>query len=311
MKIVFMGTPDFAVASLEAIVNSDHEIVGVITAPDKPAGRGKKIRSSSIKEYAISKDLPILQPINLKDENFISELKRLNAELFVVVAFRMLPEIVWRMAPKGTINLHASLLPYYRGAAPINWAIINGEQFSGVTTFYIEKEIDTGKILLQEKVNIDPEDNAGILHDTLMKKGAALLLRTINDIKNDLDQPVSQKISSEQLKKIAPKINKKTCKINWDKPNNIVYNHIRGLSPYPGAWTRIMIDNNELQLKIFSSALSNIILKPGEIKGNNKELHIGCLQGSLKLAEVQLEGKKRMDAVQFIIGARITNSFCL
>ena len=310
MKIVFMGTPEFAVASLKALCNSEHEISGVITAPDKPAGRGKKIKSSPIKEFAQNTGLRILQPLNLKDKQFIDELKEINADLFVVVAFRMLPERVWSLPPKGTINLHASLLPNYRGAAPINWAIINGEKITGITTFFIEKEIDTGKIIMQKEILIENR-NLGELHDVLMIKGASLLIKTIKNIDNNTIVPVSQGQLNLSNIKSAPKINKNTCRINWNMTNDQIQNHIKGMSPYPGAWTKIFIDERELNFKIFSCSKSNHSLKPGEIHINNKKFHIGCSIGSIILAEVQLEGKKRMTIDQFIFGARITKSNCL
>lgn len=310
MKIVFMGTPEFAVASLSSILNSEHVVVGVITAPDRPAGRGKKLKSSAVKIHAENSGLKILQPINLKDESFINELKSLNADLFVVVAFRMLPEVVWSLPKKGCINLHASLLPNYRGAAPINWAIINGETLTGVTTFFIEKEIDTGKIIMQKEILIENK-NLGELHDILMDKGAELLLKTIKNIDNNTIVPIAQDQLNLSNIKSAPKINKTTAKINWQNSNLQVHNLIRGMCPYPGAWTKLCIDDKELQFKIFSCKLSNKNLKEGEIHINNKEIHIGCSNGSINLAEVQLEGKKRMTVDQFIAGARITKFYCL
>jgi methionyl-tRNA formyltransferase len=310
MKIVFMGTPEFAVASLKSLLNSEHEIAGVITAPDRPAGRGKKIKSSPIKLFALSSGLKVMQPTNLKNDDFINELKELNADLFVVVAFRMLPELVWSLPPKGCINLHASLLPNYRGAAPINWAIINGEKITGITTFFIEKEIDTGKIIMQKEILIENK-NLGELHDELMIKGAELLIKTIKNIDNNRIMPIAQNQLNLANIKSAPKINKATARINWNLTNEQVKNLIKGMSPFPGAWTKIFIDDKELQFKIFKCDVSDQLLQPGEIQLNNREIHIGCSIGSIILAEVQLEGKKRMTVAQFIAGARITKLKCL
>ena len=304
-----MGTPEFAIESLGRILTSSHQLDAVVTAPDRPAGRGKKLKSSAVKEFALSNNIKVLQPPNLKDSGFLNELRNFNADLFVVVAFRMLPEIVWSMPKLGTINLHASLLPNYRGAAPINWAIINGEKTTGVSTFFIEKEIDTGKIIQNKTVQIDELDNVGTLHNKLMIQGASLLLNTINDIENNNIQAYQQE-DNKPFKK-APKINKLTGKIDWSKTNVEINNLIRGLSPYPGAWTLILIDGKKLILKIFSAIPLSSKLNSGEIKIINNELHIGCSFGSLNLAEIQLEGKKRMPAKEFIKGARITNSKCL
>ena len=230
-----MGTPGFATASLQVLVEKNYNVVGVITVPDKPAGRGQKLRSSSVKEYAVSQKIPVLQPNNLKDESFLTELKALEADVQVVVAFRMLPEAVWNMPRHGTFNLHASLLPQYRGAAPINWAVINGDIESGVTTFFIEHQIDAGNIIFQEKTKIKVEDNAGDLHDKLMQIGSQLVCKTIDAIGNGT-APNSQQIGKPTQ---APKIFKDTCQIDWNKDIHSIYNHIRGLSPYPGAWTTL------------------------------------------------------------------------
>ena len=311
MKIIFMGTPEFAVESLDKILKSSHEIAAVITSPDRPAGRGNKIKSSAIKDFSTANNLKIIQPLSLKDPELIRELKEINADLFVVVAFRMLPEIVWGIPKLGTINLHASLLPDYRGAAPINWAIINGETRTGVTTFFIEKEIDTGKIIQQKPIEIDSSDNAGTMHDKLMSQGAEVLIKTINEIERNNIESYEQGNSKKIELKSAPKINKLTGAINWSKTNTEINNLIRGLSPYPGAWTNIMIDNKKLILKIFSATLLDSTLIPGEIKLINNELHIGCSFGSLNLVLIQLEGKKRLPANEFIKGARITNFKCL
>ncbi|WP_395802765.1 methionyl-tRNA formyltransferase, partial [Daejeonella sp.] len=235
MKIVFMGTPDFAVASLNALLEAGFDVVGVITAPDKPSGRGQKINESAVKQFAQEKGLKILQPVKLKDPEFINELRSLQADLQVVVAFRMLPEMVWNMPPKGTINLHGSLLPQYRGAAPINWAIINGEKESGVTTFLLKQEIDTGDILFAESVKIEEQDSAGDLHDKLMTIGADLLVKTVKSIESGDYKEIPQDKMSEKELKSAPKIYKEDCLINWNQEVRTVQNHIRGLSPYPTA----------------------------------------------------------------------------
>lgn len=311
MKIIFMGTPDFAVESLRKIHSSRAELAAVVTAPDRPAGRGKKLKSSAVKNFAIENRIPVLQPTNLKDPEFIKEIQEINADLFVVVAFRMLPEIVWSMPKKGTINLHASLLPNYRGAAPINWAIINGEKETGITTFFIEKEIDTGKIIHQQKVAILEGDTVGILHDKLMIKGADLLLKTISSIEDGTNPFIDQQNLISNKLNNAPKINKQTGKIQWNNSKSSINNLIRGLSPYPGAWTKIEIDAKSLIFKIYSAKCIEGQLHPGEISVNNNELHIGCSDGCLKLAEIQLEGKKRMSAEEFIKGARFTNNQCL
>lgn len=310
MKIVFMGTPAFAVESLKILIENHFNIAAVITAPDRPAGRGKKLKSSAIKDFAVAQNLAILQPTNLKDPDFNAHLKSINADLFVVVAFRMLPKIVWSLPKYGTINLHASLLPNYRGAAPINWALINGEKKTGVTTFFIEEKIDTGEIINQKEIEILDQDNVGMLHDKLMKIGATVLKDTVKAISNQ--NYVALKQDSFELSKIkaAPKLNKQTGKINWANTTQSINNLIRGMSPYPGAWTTIEIDNNKLMLKIFSASISEKQLETGQISVNNDELYIGCLDGCIKLAEIQLEGKKRMHADQFLRGARITNFEC-
>lgn len=300
MRIVFMGTPDFAVASLAALMKSNHQVVGVITAPDKPAGRGKKITASAVKQFALAHKLPILQPHRLKDPDFLSELKAWKADLQVVVAFRMLPEVVWNMPPKGTVNVHASLLPNYRGAAPINWAIINGEKQTGVTTFLLQHEIDTGAVLLQDQAAISPNMNAGQLHDVLMERGAHLLIDTLNKLEKGTITPTPQSelIHTEQELKEAPKIFKEDCRINWTANWETVYNHIRGLSPYPGAWSMAIFKNGqELPIKIYETTpLPEHHLAPGHVLIEGHQLIIGCKTGSLKLNVVQLAGKKRMPA---------------
>jgi methionyl-tRNA formyltransferase len=310
MKVVFMGTPEFAVASLDAI-NKVHEVVGVVTVADKPAGRGKKIRFSAVKEYALKNDLQILQPEKLKDEEFVSSLKSLGADLFVVVAFRMLPEVIWNMPPKGTINLHGSLLPDYRGAAPLNWAIINGDSKTGATTFFIEKEIDTGKIIDKVEIEITKNMNVGDLHDRLMLKGADLLVHTINNISQGKVTGIPQaELMTDQIKE-APKIFKDTCRIDWNKSNSEVHNHIRGLSPYPAAWS-VLIDSDgkELGLKLFKTIKTESNLTPGNIITDGKGLlQIGCGSGSLQILELQIAGKKRMDIKSFLNGVKLDDTY--
>ncbi len=303
-----MGTPDFAVSSLKAIFNSKIQIAGIITAPDKPAGRGKKMQSSAVKKFALENNIEqILQPTNLKDSSFQNELKNLEADLFVVVAFRMLPESIWSMPKLGTINLHASLLPNYRGAAPINWAIINGEKKSGVTTFFIEKEIDTGKIIRQEEVKIENTDSAGSLHDKLMVTGAQLLVETIQNIAAGCYEVIPQNVLSKSELKKAPKIFKEDCKINWNKPVKEVYNFIRGLSPYPAAWTEFTaMDKQPISFKLFDTSIEEETSKPDKpgtiFYLDNKKLKICCSDGYLFIHSLQQSGKKRMDTESFLRG---------
>jgi methionyl-tRNA formyltransferase len=309
LRIVFMGTPDFAVESLKILVESNYNIVGVITVPDKPAGRGQKIMQSAVKKYAVENNLDILQPTNLKAEDFLDELKSLNANLQIVVAFRMLPEAVWNMPKLGTFNLHASLLPQYRGAAPINWAIINGEKETGVTTFFLQHEIDTGDIISQEKVLIGENETAGELHDKLMNIGSKLVLKTVQDIENENVNPQLQN-ENQELKE-AFKIFKPICKIDWNKSINEIHNHIRGLSPYPTAWTEFK--NKEtgenISCKIFRSEriLEEHSLKPGETIATKTELKIVVNGGYLNILELQLAGKKRMDVVALLNGFDFNN----
>ena len=298
MRIIFMGTPEFAVASLRVLVENGQNVVAVITAPDKPKGRGKKLGTSPVKDYAESKNLKILQPTNLKNPDFINELASYKADLQIVVAFRMLPEVVWNMPPKGTFNLHASLLPKYRGAAPINWAIINGEKETGITTFFLQHEIDTGKIIFQEKENIKADDNVGTLYNRLMEKGANLVLKTVNAIEQDnyteYDQEESEDLPS------APKIHRETCEINWLQPGDRIINFVRGLSPYPAAWTKW--DGKNLKVyeveKLLHSSGSDI----GVIRIEENKMVVNAEDGTLALTEVQLEGKKRMKTSDLLRG---------
>lgn len=303
-RIVFMGTPDFAVTSLEALVNEGYQVVGVITAPDKPAGRGMKMTESPVKKYATEKGLFILQPEKLKNPEFLTQLQSLKADLQIVVAFRMLPEIVWNMPPMGTINLHGSLLPQYRGAAPIHWAVINGEKETGVTTFLLKQEIDTGDILLQERFPIKADETTGEVHDKMKKIGAALLVRTIKELSNGTLQKIDQlslhSIEKEELKH-APKIFTETCQINWSHSSESIHNLIRGLSPFPGAMTRL----DEKTLKIFRSSIEIIppTDAPGTARTNGKSyLKFACSDGYIHLLDLQLEGKKRMLTEEFLRG---------
>jgi len=298
-----MGTPEFAVASLKCLVENGINVVGVITAPDKPQGRGKKMGASPVKEFALTQGLNILQPVKLKDPEFIKELAKLKADLQVVVAFRMLPEVVWSMPPLGTFNLHASLLPQYRGAAPINWAIINGEKETGVTTFFLKHEIDTGNIILQEKEPVFDRDNVGSLYERLMDKGANLVLKTIKAIQ-EKNHPVLPQMNISELKS-APKIFKETCQVNWDNEVSIINNFIRGLSPYPTAWTML----NDKTLKIFEAEKENdntVKEKPAEILTDNKTyLKFASQNGFIHIKELQLEGKRRMTIDEFLRGFQL------
>ena len=304
MKIVFMGTPDFAVASLNALLEAGFDLVGVITAPDKPAGRGQKINESAVKQFAVEKGLKVLQPVKLKDPEFIQELRSLHADLQVVVAFRMLPEIVWNMPAKGTINLHGSLLPQYRGAAPINWAIINGEKESGVSTFLLKQEIDTGDILFSKKVNIEEKDTAADLHDKLMIVGAQLLVKTIKAIESSDYIEIPQEIKKGEILKLAPKIFREDCQINWNQPAIKIYDHIRGLSPYPAAFCLFQ----EKTLKIFQAEVnySKHTLEPGSFQTDHKAtLQFACADGFISILDLQLEGKKKMKIDEFLRGIRL------
>jgi methionyl-tRNA formyltransferase len=305
MRIVFMGTPEFAVTSLDALIKAGCEIVGVVTAPDKPAGRGQKVSESAVKQYAVENGLKVLQPEKLKNEKFLDDLKALQADLQVVVAFRMLPEVVWNMPPRGTINLHASLLPQYRGAAPINWVIINGEKESGVTTFFLKQEIDTGDILFTEEIALTGHETAGELHDRLMHKGAGLLVKTVKAVESGRYTENPQKHLAEGVElKHAPKIFKEDCKIDWNQSAEKVYNLIRGLSPYPTAFTILQ----EKILKVFGAEyqLTDTGEEPGEFLTDNRTyLKVAALDGFVNLTNVQLEGKKRMGIMEFLRGVRL------
>lgn len=305
MRIVFMGTPQFAVASLDELIQAGSDIVGVITAPDKPAGRGQKVTESAIKQYAVANGLKVLQPENLKDPIFLAELKALSADLQVVVAFRMLPEAVWNMPTRGTINLHASLLPQYRGAAPINWVLINGEKESGVTTFFLKHEIDTGDILFTEKITLTGNETAGELHDRLMHKGAGLLVKTVKAVESGRynEHPQAKQMPDAELKS-APKIFKELCLIDWNKSAADIYNLIRGLSPIPTAYTML----NGKTFKIFKAEHQGAhpAIQPGGFLSDHKTyLKFAAKDGFISLLDVQLEGKKRMGIAEFLRGVKL------
>lgn len=314
LRIVFMGTPEFAVASLDALVQTGYQVVAVITAPDKPAGRGMRLSESAVKKYAVEKGLRLMQPVKLKDPLFVEALRALKADLQVVVAFRMLPEIVWNMPPMGTINVHGSLLPQYRGAAPINWAVINGEKETGVTTFKLQHEIDTGNILLQESFAIGDDETAGEVHDRMKDIGAALLVQTIKGLANgtikETAQPraprttYSSPSTFHPTLKHAPKIFTETCRIDWNKPVNDIYNLIRGLSPFPGAFTTL----GESTLKIFRAKKNTAkpLIPPGKYESDGKHfLRYAAADGYIEIVELQLEGKKRMPVDAFLRGYKL------
>ena len=304
-----MGTPQFAVESLNAIFKSKHEIVGVVTSTDKPAGRGRKIQQSEVKKYAVINNIRLFQPEKLKDEKLIEGLKKLNADLFIVVAFRMLPKIIWEIPNKGTVNLHGSILPNYRGAAPINWAIINGEKESGVTTFFINDKIDTGDVLLIEKTTIKDGQTAGELHDKLMEIGSKLLIQTISNLDSGILESKKQLIAESQKK--APKLNRKNTKINWSKDDFSIRQFILGLNPYPGAWTLISNNGRQLNFKIFKVKISNIKTSEKIISVQENKVYIGTSTNALELVEIQLEGKKKMHVNEFIKGNKNIDQFII
>ncbi|HPD96212.1 MAG TPA: methionyl-tRNA formyltransferase [Tenuifilaceae bacterium] len=311
-RIIYMGTPDFAVAPLKLLVESGYNVLSVVTVPDKPAGRGLKVQQSPVKVYAVEKGIPVLQPDKLKSPDFVEAIKQLKPDIAVVVAFRMLPKEIWSIPSLGTFNLHASLLPQYRGAAPINWAIINGESISGVTTFLIDEQIDTGNILLQKEVPILNTDNAGDLHDNLMLAGAPLVVETVNLLFSNRAKPVSQNnLNISNSLKPAPKIFKDTCKIDWTLNIDSVYNLIRGLSPYPTAWSEMEINNGTeksiTSVKIFSTdkEISNHSLKAGTIvTDGKKQLKVACSNGFIAIKNIQLAGKKRLSIDEFLRGTQ-------
>ncbi|CAI8435462.1 MAG: Methionyl-tRNA formyltransferase [Flavobacterium sp. SCGC AAA160-P02] len=301
LRIVFMGTPDFALAILKKLVAEKHNIVGVITAPDKLAGRGRKLHQSAVKKYAIEKNLYLLQPSNLKKDDFISKLKNLHANLQVVVAFRMLPKVVWKIPKYGTFNLHASLLPSYRGAAPIHWAIINGENKTGVTTFFIDEKIDTGEIILQKEIAIHKDEIVGELHDRLMNLGADLVSETISYIKKGTVTTQKQ----EQINiKMAPKLYPENCKINWNESLNTIYNHIRGLNPFPGAWSEMKNNGSETSVKLYKVRKEIMTHKDsiGKIISSKKNIKVAVLGGYIYIDEIKISGKKKLDAKSLLNG---------
>jgi methionyl-tRNA formyltransferase len=307
LRIVFMGTPEFAVSILDAIVKSQHEVVGVVTVADKPAGRGQQLKESAVKIYAKTQNLPILQPEKLKDENFLSDLEVLNADIFVVVAFRMLPEVVWAMPPKGTFNLHASLLPNYRGAAPINWAIMNGESETGVTTFFINQIIDTGSILAQEKITIPKNMTAGELHDELMRIGAKLTVETLDRISQDEIDATPQDEELAKKSPHAPKIFKADCEVDWNQNALPVHNKIRGLSPYPAAWCSLLKNGEKITFKLFSSKVTNEVADSKQIKKGLDGILFPCNDFYISISELQPEGKRRMNYKEFLAGNNLSD----
>ncbi|WET01378.1 methionyl-tRNA formyltransferase [Flavobacterium sp. YJ01] len=308
LRIIFMGTPEFAVGILDTILKNNYEVVGVITAADKPAGRGQKIKYSAVKEYAIANNLTLLQPTNLKDESFLAELKALNANLQIVVAFRMLPKVVWEMPSLGTFNLHASLLPNYRGAAPINWAIINGESKTGVTTFFIDDKIDTGAMILNSEIAIEPEETAGQLHDRLMHLGSTTVIDTLKVIENGNVTTTIQEDNDDI--KTAYKLNKENCKIDWTKSGSEINNLIRGLSPYPASWCFLKDQNEELNIKIYEAKLvsESHSYEIGKLISSKKEIKIAIKDGFIQLLSLQFPGKKRMLASELLNGVSFSDA---
>ena len=308
LRIVFMGTPDFAVQTLKTILEHNYNVVGVITAPDRPAGRGRKLNESAVKTFAKEKGLHILQPTNLKSEDFLDDLKALNANLQVIVAFRMLPKVVWDMPEYGTFNLHASLLPNYRGAAPINWAIINGETKTGVSTFFIDEKIDTGEMILQKEVEIDPKENAGSLHDKLMQVGSNLVIDTIKLIEQGNVKTTPQ--PEDAISKTAYKLNRDNCKINWQVNLDHIYNQIRGLSPYPAAWCILENKDEELDVKIYKAEKEaedhNLIT--GTIIFNKSSIKVAVKGGFISILEIKLPGKRNMDVKSLLNGFSLSEN---
>ena len=313
LRIVFFGTPEFAVESLRRLVEGGYNIVGVVTMPDKVGGRGNKLIQSAVKQYAVEKGLRLLQPVKLKDEAFVEELRSLQAHLQIIIAFRMLPEVVWAMPPMGTFNLHASLLPKYRGAAPINWAVMNGDTTTGVTTFFLKHEIDTGDVIEQRSIAIGRHDNVEVVYDRLMMLGADMVLETVDSILAGTvhSTPQEQMLTAGEQPTPAPKIFTETCRIDWTRPAEALYNHVRGLSPYPTAWTMVRVGNEEpRQLKVFvtdepTPAPANAA--PGTVLSDGKTMRVVCGDGNcLPLLEVQIAGKRRMTTPEFLRGTRST-----
>lgn len=308
LRIVFMGTPEFAVGILDTILKNNYEVVGVITAADKPTGRGQKIKYSDVKEYAIQHNLHLLQPTNLKDEGFLAELKALNANLQIVVAFRMLPKVVWEMPELGTFNLHASLLPNYRGAAPINWAIINGETKTGVTTFFIDDKIDTGAMILSSEIEIAPEENAGELHDRLMNLGSETVVATLGLIEKGNVVTTIQK-DNDNIK-TAYKLDKDNCKIDWSKSAKEIHNLIRGLSPYPAAWCYFKDNGQEWNVKIYAAKIieESHHEEIGKVISTKKELKIAVQDGFIQILQLQFPGKKKMSTSELLNGLIVSEN---
>jgi len=308
LRIVFMGTPDFAVQTLKTILDHNYNVVGVITAPDRPAGRGRKLNESSVKTFAKEKGLHILQPTNLKSEDFLEQLKALNANLQIIVAFRMLPKVVWDMPEYGTFNLHASLLPNYRGAAPINWAIINGETKTGVSTFFIDEKIDTGEMILQKEVKIDPKENAGSLHDKLMQVGSDLVIETIKLIEQGNVKTTPQ--PEDAISKTAYKLNRDNCKINWQADLDHIYNQIRGLSPYPAAWCILKNEDEELDIKIYKAEkeTENHNLAIGTVIFDKSSIKVAVKGGLISILEIKLPGKRNMDVKSLLNGFSLSEN---
>lgn len=314
LRIVYMGTPDFAVESLRCLVEGGYNVVGVITMPDKPAGRGHKLQFSPVKQYALERNLPLLQPEKLKDEAFVEALREWKADLQIVVAFRMLPEVVWNMPRLGTFNLHASLLPQYRGAAPINWAVINGDAETGITTFFLRHEIDTGEVIQQVRIPIADTDDVGIVHDKLMMLGGRLVTETVDAILDDAVKPIPQ----EEMAVVgelrpAPKIFKDTCRIDWNQPVKRIYDFIRGLSPYPAAWSELVQPDGEaVVMKIFETEkiFKSHELTPGTLLTDGKTyIHVAATDGFISIHALQLPGKKRLKTDELLRGFRLTEEF--
>ncbi len=314
LRIVYMGTPDFAVETLRLLVERKYNVVAVVTMPDKPAGRGHKIQFSPVKQYALSQGLPVLQPEKLKDEGFLKDLRSYNAHLQIVVAFRMLPQVVWDMPPMGTFNLHASLLPQYRGAAPLNWAIMNGDKETGITTFFLSHEIDTGRVIQRRSIPIGDKDNVGIVHDKLMIMGAEMVCETVDNIiaGNVVAIPQEELMTDEPLR-AAPKIFKETCRLDWNKSVEELYNQVRGLSPYPAAWCEwVAPDGTVSSVKVYTASrqMRPVNVPCGTIyTDGSKVIEVACSNGFLRLEELQLAGKKRLSVSELLRGFRLTNEY--
>ncbi|CAN5286676.1 methionyl-tRNA formyltransferase [soil metagenome] len=305
--ILFMGTPEFAVTILNKILESGSNVVGVVTAPDRPAGRGRKLQQSAVKEFAISRNLKVLQPTNLKSIEFINDLETLNPNVQVVVAFRMLPEIVWKFPEFGTFNLHASYLPHYRGAAPINWAIMNGEKTTGVSTFFIDDKIDTGEMILRKEIGIEDDENVGSLHDKLMNEGAQLVIDTLELIQTR-KVSTSKQETGENFRD-APKLTRENTRISWNKPVEEIYNLIRGLDPYPAAWCNLKNGEEHLTVQIFDVAHSNESheFPPGKVLAENKKLRVAARDGFIEIKEIKLQGKRKMKIIDLLNGYKFEN----